>query len=395
MPVTLHSLSGDFEGSNVNFPNKIIKRAAKEGKLSVVDDEVAVPTYTPDLAKWVAALVKMKQTGVFHLASPTVVTPYELAKRLVEKAKTGNPKTNAFHLSRFEKPSAVREIGETFKSSFGTASIEENQVEGVRQEYARYRFTTPRGFKADGIHDTPLTLDLVVGNPQTAGEPEISREISLVLTPEWWDALPPTRIDAAILGFPPKLLDVVYVGILDDDGKKDQKNIKEMRTVIKDSDSFGNDLNSMFGHLAIARGLGGVPNSETSPSHVGSKLQELTYKSIGELLIHGDPNRTTRYFEKFIDYSMRVGIGTTIEEWVFRRTNKDFQVVRLNATGGVEESLPVDKFFVSYENIYRRTRGIVATNMLSETEKTQMNNELGILTAELGERAIRALAAVT
>lgn len=70
-------------GSTVNFPNKIIKKAKETGKLLVVDDEVATPTYAPDLAVWVLQLVSKGQSGLFHLVNDGSASRYDWAVQIM------------------------------------------------------------------------------------------------------------------------------------------------------------------------------------------------------------------------------------------------------------------------------------------------------------------------
>lgn len=67
-----------------NFPLKIIAAADKFGELKVVDDEVAVPTYAPDLATAVFELVAKNPSGVYHLVNEGECSRYDWAKQLLD-----------------------------------------------------------------------------------------------------------------------------------------------------------------------------------------------------------------------------------------------------------------------------------------------------------------------
>ena len=75
--------------SKTNFPNKIIEKAKEQGYLKVVDDEVATPTYTRDLAKGIKKLVEEKVGGTFHLVNEGRASRFEWAKEIL---KMGNLK---------------------------------------------------------------------------------------------------------------------------------------------------------------------------------------------------------------------------------------------------------------------------------------------------------------
>ncbi len=70
--------------SKTNFPNKIIEKAKEQGYLKVVDDEVATPTYTRDLAKGIKKLVEKKVGGIFHLVNEGGASRFEWAKEILE-----------------------------------------------------------------------------------------------------------------------------------------------------------------------------------------------------------------------------------------------------------------------------------------------------------------------
>ncbi len=77
--------------SNNNFPNKILKKAKEQGFLKVVDDEIAVPTYTPDLADAVKKLVEKKGRGVFHLVNEGQASRYDWAREILKVRKLKIP----------------------------------------------------------------------------------------------------------------------------------------------------------------------------------------------------------------------------------------------------------------------------------------------------------------
>lgn len=77
--------------SENNFPNKILMKAAEQGFLKVTKDEVAVPTYTPDLAKGVKELVKKGAGGIFHLVNEGQASRYDWAKQIVEEKNLNVP----------------------------------------------------------------------------------------------------------------------------------------------------------------------------------------------------------------------------------------------------------------------------------------------------------------
>ena len=77
--------------SKTNFPNKIIEKAKEQGYLKVVDEEVATPTYTLDLAEGIKKLVEEKVDGIFHLANEGGASRFEWAKEILKMGNTKAP----------------------------------------------------------------------------------------------------------------------------------------------------------------------------------------------------------------------------------------------------------------------------------------------------------------
>lgn len=72
-----------------NFPTKIVSVADDKKEVSVVDDEVSSPTYTPDLAIAIKDLIGKKAKGVYHLVNEGFCSRFEWAKRVLELSGRG------------------------------------------------------------------------------------------------------------------------------------------------------------------------------------------------------------------------------------------------------------------------------------------------------------------
>lgn len=58
----------------------IVKEKLEKGEAyKVVDDQVRTPTYIEDLAEGIAAIIRQKASGVYHLSGKDVLTPYQMA----------------------------------------------------------------------------------------------------------------------------------------------------------------------------------------------------------------------------------------------------------------------------------------------------------------------------
>jgi len=90
--------------SKNNFPSKILKKAEEQGFLKVTSDEVAVPTYAPDLAKGIKELVKKGAGGIFHLVNEGQASRYDWAKQIIQE-KNLNVPIEPISLGDFQRPS--------------------------------------------------------------------------------------------------------------------------------------------------------------------------------------------------------------------------------------------------------------------------------------------------
>lgn len=75
-----------FGPCRTNFVTRILELAETRPELSVVDDQVGSPSYTPDLAANTLALLDKGATGIFHLANSGQASWCELAAEAVRVA---------------------------------------------------------------------------------------------------------------------------------------------------------------------------------------------------------------------------------------------------------------------------------------------------------------------
>jgi dTDP-4-dehydrorhamnose reductase len=74
----------------VSFPEKILENAAN-GKVRVVTDEIASPTWTNDLAEGITSLMQTNEYGTYHLAGGGECSRYEWAEEVLHLAKVDVP----------------------------------------------------------------------------------------------------------------------------------------------------------------------------------------------------------------------------------------------------------------------------------------------------------------
>ncbi|MGF7118951.1 dTDP-4-dehydrorhamnose reductase [Methanobacterium oryzae] len=69
-----------------NFVTTMLNLAKTKNSISVVDDQIGSPTYTVDLAKAVAELIKKPAYGIYHITNSGSCSWYEYAKEIFEIA---------------------------------------------------------------------------------------------------------------------------------------------------------------------------------------------------------------------------------------------------------------------------------------------------------------------
>ena len=69
-----------FAPGNNSFVSKILDRARTQGELRVVTDEVANPTYAPDLARSLLQLVRTQHYGIYHLTNEGYCSRFDFAR---------------------------------------------------------------------------------------------------------------------------------------------------------------------------------------------------------------------------------------------------------------------------------------------------------------------------
>lgn len=75
----------------VSFPDKILANAREHGKLRLVTDETASPTWTRDLASAIAKLIETRAYGTYHLAGAGECSRKEWAEEVLRLAGTEVP----------------------------------------------------------------------------------------------------------------------------------------------------------------------------------------------------------------------------------------------------------------------------------------------------------------
>jgi len=120
----------------VSFPEKILRAARERGSLRLVTDEVASPTWTIDLAKAIAGLLRKGALGVFHLTNTGSCSRKQWAEeilRLAAENASVEPATQAEFGAPFRKPpfSALANVN-AFRLGIGLRPWQEALAEYMR-----------------------------------------------------------------------------------------------------------------------------------------------------------------------------------------------------------------------------------------------------------------------
>ncbi|MGC9347217.1 MAG: dTDP-4-dehydrorhamnose reductase [Anaerolineae bacterium] len=91
--------------SGRNFPHRIIELADERGRLRVVTDEVANPTYVADLATAIAQLITTHAYGAYHLVNAGFASRYEFAQALLRHSGRQDVPIEAITSDAFERAS--------------------------------------------------------------------------------------------------------------------------------------------------------------------------------------------------------------------------------------------------------------------------------------------------
>ena len=88
-----------------NFPHRIVQLADERGALRVVTDEVGNPTYAPDLAAALAALIRTGAYGVYHFTNSGYCSRYDFAREILRLTGREHVPVEPITLDQFQRDS--------------------------------------------------------------------------------------------------------------------------------------------------------------------------------------------------------------------------------------------------------------------------------------------------
>ena len=92
-------------GRNFSNPHRVIQLADERGGLRVVTDEISNPTYAPDLAAAIAALIHTDSYGVYHLTNAGYCSRYDFVREVLRLSGREHVPVEPITLDDFQRTS--------------------------------------------------------------------------------------------------------------------------------------------------------------------------------------------------------------------------------------------------------------------------------------------------
>lgn len=93
-----------FSEDGENFPTRIMSAADRMGALRIVDDEFGNPTYAPDAAAAIAALVDAGRFGAYHLVNEGWCSRYQFGRAVLEASGRRHIPVTAISHKEWQRP---------------------------------------------------------------------------------------------------------------------------------------------------------------------------------------------------------------------------------------------------------------------------------------------------
>ncbi|MCS6910246.1 MAG: dTDP-4-dehydrorhamnose reductase [Anaerolineales bacterium] len=88
-----------------NFVHRILQLADEHGRLRVVTDEIACPTFVDDLAEALVRLIATGHYGIYHLTNAGYCSRYDYALKILELSGRSHIPVEPITLAEFPRPS--------------------------------------------------------------------------------------------------------------------------------------------------------------------------------------------------------------------------------------------------------------------------------------------------
>ena len=120
-----------------NFPHRMVQLADEHGTLRVVTDEVGNPTYAPDLASAIAALVQTGAYGVYHLTNAGYCSRYDFAREILRISGRERVPIEPITLDDFQRASTPPRFAPLANTAAAALDIELRPWQEALEEFLR------------------------------------------------------------------------------------------------------------------------------------------------------------------------------------------------------------------------------------------------------------------
>ena len=127
-----------------NFPHRIVQLAdetsadsTKGRGLRVVHDEVSNPTYAPDLADGLAALIHTGAYGVYHITNAGYCSRYEFAREILRLTNREYVPVEPIKLEEWQRPSTPPKFAPLANTAARAVGIETRPWEAALAEFLK------------------------------------------------------------------------------------------------------------------------------------------------------------------------------------------------------------------------------------------------------------------
>lgn len=93
-----------FGKNGKNFVKTMLELSKTKDTLTIVNDQIGSPTYTPDLAKAIKVLIESECYGTYHLTNSDHCSWFDFAKEIFETAGITHMKLNPVTTEEFARP---------------------------------------------------------------------------------------------------------------------------------------------------------------------------------------------------------------------------------------------------------------------------------------------------
>jgi dTDP-4-dehydrorhamnose reductase len=122
-------------GKGGNFIETILRLAKERDKLTVVDDQIFSPTYTPDLADKIAHLMKTELYGIYHITNSGSCSWYEFAR---EALKLTGSRTTILPIKSDQYHQKAKRPKYSVLGHFGLKLIHMNEIRNWKEGLNAY-----------------------------------------------------------------------------------------------------------------------------------------------------------------------------------------------------------------------------------------------------------------